>query len=65
MNKKVKILGMVLIGLFLLSVLKNGLVQSVVSGALSKAAHVPVRIGGTQVGLVSTSIRLKNIRVST
>ena len=32
-------------------------------GGISKAAHVPVHIGSTHVGLLSSSINLKNIRV--
>lgn len=46
------------------TLLKNGIFQSVVSGAVSKATHVPVHIGGTNVSLIHTTIDLKNIRVN-
>ena len=60
MIKIVVAIAVVLIGF---SVIKNGLTQAVLSGALSKAAHVPVHIGSTHVGLASTTIDLKNIKV--
>jgi len=38
-------------------------VGMMLEGGISKAAHVPVHIGSTHVGLLSSSINLKNIRV--
>ncbi len=63
MNKKVKFLIIVLVILFVGSVAKNGIFQSVLASALSKAAHVPVRIGGTSVRFLSSGITLKGIKV--
>lgn len=63
MNKKIKFLVIVLVILFVGSVLKNGIFQWVLGSALSKAAHVPVRIGSTQVRFLSSGITLKGIKV--
>ncbi len=63
MPKPVKIVIIVLAVLFIGSFLKNGIFQSVLNGALSKAAHVPVRIGGTSVHFFSSGITLKGIKV--
>jgi len=62
-NKKVKFLIIVLVILFVGSVVKNGIFQSILGSALSKAAHVPVRIGSTQVRFLSSGITLKGIKV--
>ncbi|MBI2095633.1 MAG: hypothetical protein HYT89_05650 [Candidatus Omnitrophica bacterium] len=48
--------------LFCLGLAKNLLIQTVVASSLSRAAHVPVSIGNTEVSLLAGSIRLKNLR---
>ena len=63
MPNPVKILIIVLAVLVVGSFLKNGIFQSILNGALSKAAHVPVRIGGTSVRFLSSGITLKKIKV--
>ena len=63
MNKKVKILIIVLVILFVGSIVKNSLFQSVLAGALSKATHVPVRIGSTNLGILSGKLTLRGIRI--
>ena len=63
MNKKVKFLIIVLVILIVGSIVKNGIFQSILGSALSKAAHVPVRIGSTQVRFLSSGITLKGIKV--
>ncbi len=47
-----------------LSVAKNGLTQAILTSAVSKAAHVPVRIGGVNLSFLSASIRIKNLQLS-
>src|SRR3989338_394997 len=63
MNKTLKILVIVLASLIVLSVMKNAIFQSILTGALSKATHVPVRIGSTSIRFISGVINLRNIRV--
>ena len=64
MNKIIKIVIVALAIFVGLGVVKNGFTQMVLSGALSKAAHVPVHIGSTHVQLLATTIDLKNIRIN-
>lgn len=47
----------------LLSILKNSIADWAIAAGLSKAAHVPVSIGKTRVGLLSGSMRLEDIRL--
>ena len=63
MNKIIKIVIIIAAVFIGFSVIKNGVTQAVLSGALSRAAHVPVHIGGTHVQLSSTTIDLKNIQI--
>ena len=63
MKKIVKILIAVILIFIGFNFVKNNFVQVVVSGALSKAANVPVRVGITKVQLISTTVDLKNIQV--
>lgn len=61
--KKIKwILGIVVV-LVLLSVMKNVILQFVIETSLSKAAHVPVKIGATHFSLSKRSIDLRDIRI--
>lgn len=63
MNKTIRILVIVVIVFFGLTFLKNGLIGSALSAGLSKAAHVPVEIGSTNVRFLSSAITLKNIKI--
>ena len=42
---------------------KSTAVGLMLEGGISKAAHVPVHIGSTDLGVLSSSINLKSIRV--
>lgn len=64
MNKIIKIVIIVAVVVVGLNIFKNALAQSIISGALSKATHVPVHIGGVDVRFSSTTIDLKNIRIN-
>ena len=57
----VTLIALVAIGVILNS-LKNGFVQSVLEKEMTKAAHVPVRIGSTSVRLIANRVILKNLR---
>lgn len=61
--KTVKIFLIALAALFVLSLMKNGIVQAMIEKAVSSAAHVPVHIGKTSAKILSTSIRLERLRV--
>ncbi len=63
MNKIIRLV--VIIALLFVGVLfiKNSLFGAVISGALSKAAHVPVEIGSTNIRFLSSAITLKNIKI--
>lgn len=63
MNKIIKIIVIAALIILGLNFIKNGLAQSVISGALSKAANVPVHIGGTNIQFISTTIDLTNIQI--
>jgi len=62
-NKKIKIVVIIVAIFIAFSVVKNGFVHSMIEGALSKAAHVPVHIGSTHVQLKSTTIDLKDLQL--
>lgn len=62
MNKQVKVAIIVVVAIFGLMIIKNAFFQVAIGTALSKASHVPVRIGSTNVSLLSSSINLKNIK---
>jgi uncharacterized protein involved in outer membrane biogenesis len=65
MNKPiVKILVIIVVVVVGLGIAKNALTQIVLSSAISKAAHVPVKIGGVNLSLLSASLRIKNLKVS-
>lgn len=63
MNKLLRNGLIVVVVVFVLSVMKNGIVQAMIEKAVSSAAHVPVHIGRTQAKILSTSIRLEGLRV--
>lgn len=63
MNKIIKIIIYSVLILAGFSLIKNGLTQSIIAGALSKAANVPVHIGSTHVQIISTTIDLKNVQI--
>lgn len=62
-GKLVRIAAVAVTVFFILAVSKNLLIQSALAGAISRAVHVPVSIGGTNASFLKSSIRLKNIRV--
>ncbi len=62
-NKKLKIAAIAIAVFFILSLMKNAIVQVVIHGSISSAAHVPVRIQKTRLGLLSSSIRLDGLKV--
>lgn len=64
MNKAAKTVILVVVGLFVLGVAKNGLTQAILTSAISNAAHVPARIGGVNLSFLSASIRIKNLKLS-
>ena len=63
MNKLMRVVVILVVVFFGLTFLKNGIFGSVLSGALSKAAHVPVSIGSTDVRFISSAIPLKNLKI--
>src|SRR3989338_918661 len=63
MKKIMKIVIIIALIVLGLNFIKNGFAQFVISGALSKAANVPVHIGGTNIQFISTTIDLKNVRI--
>ena len=63
MKKAVKMVVIGLVALVVLSVVKNSIFQSILTSALSGAAHVPVRVGSVDLSFLSASIRLKNLQV--
>lgn len=63
MKKPIKILLFTVVIVFGLSVVKNGITQTILTSALSGAAHVPVKIGSVDLSFLSASIRLKDINV--
>lgn len=63
--KKLITLIVVVVGiLFVLNFAKNTIIQSVIQGGISQAAHVPVSVGSTDLSLMKGSITLKDFRVS-
>ena len=62
-SKPIKILLSVVAGVFVLSLMKNSIIQAVIEHSISSAAHVPVHIGRTQAKIFSTAIRLERLRV--
>ncbi len=60
---KIKIIIIVLVVFLAFGFVKNSIIQSVISTTISKAAHVPVSIGSTSASLLSSSIRIKNLRL--
>jgi hypothetical protein len=63
MNKFIKPVIIFIAVLVALSVLKNVIVQSVITGAVSSAAHVPARVGSTNLSLLSSSLDIHNFRL--
>ena len=63
MKKIIKVAVLVVVVFVVLGVVKNTIAQTIISGAISSAAHVPVQIGSTHVGLMATKIDIKNLRV--
>lgn len=49
--------------ILLLGAVKNTLIQNVLAGALSRAAHVPVKMSSVNMSFLSGSIRIKNLKV--
>ena len=64
MGKVVKIVVVVAVVFFVLTAVKNTLIQSVLASSISKAANVPVHIGGTDVKFLQSSIRLTDVRLA-
>ena len=64
MKKPVQILIVTIAALVGLTFAKNLIAQTVLTGAMSAASHVPVRIGGVNLSFLSASIRIKNLEVS-
>lgn len=60
---KIKIIIIVLAALLALGFAKNIIVQSVISGVVSKAAHVPVSIGSTSASFIFSSIDIRGFRL--
>ena len=63
MNRWVKVGIGVVIVVVALNLAKNLIVQTVFQSVVSKAAHVPVSVGSTDLSLIKGSITLKNLRV--
>ncbi len=63
MKTVIKLVVALLVLLGVLGFFKNWIVRSAVSKAITSVAHVPVRIGATDVRLMATSILLKDIKV--
>ena len=64
MKKIVKSIVWLVVILVILVVAKNGVAQSVLTSAVSNAAHVPARIGSVNLSFLSASIRIKNFQLS-
>ncbi|OIO37679.1 MAG: hypothetical protein AUJ72_04035 [Candidatus Omnitrophica bacterium CG1_02_46_14] len=63
MNRILKLAIMTIVLFYGFQFFKNGLTQSILSGAISKGVHSPVHIGGVNLQLISTTIDLKNIQI--
>lgn len=63
MGKKTKIILISLAILIAFSFIKNSFAQFVIESVVSKAAHLPLRIGSTHVGIARGKIVLKNMRL--
>ncbi|MBI3316069.1 MAG: hypothetical protein HYZ87_03755 [Candidatus Omnitrophica bacterium] len=61
MDKKIKVGIIAVLAFFGLGFVINGLFDGLIESSLSKAAHVPVRVGSTRVDLWSQSIALRNL----
>lgn len=61
--KIVRMLVMAIVVLGVLVISKNLIIQTLIAGSLSRAAHVPVSIINTDVSFLRSSIRLSHIRV--
>ena len=61
--KWVKFLVIAVVGLFVLSLLKNALVKSVVTLGASKVTGAPVRVGGFALGIPTQSVRIKDFKL--
>ncbi len=64
MKKIGKIVLWVVVGFVVLGIVKNGIIQSVLTSAISKAAHVPAKIGSVNLSFPSASIRIKNFQLA-
>ncbi|HXV18790.1 MAG TPA: hypothetical protein VD883_01800, partial [Candidatus Omnitrophota bacterium] len=62
MKPFVKIILIALAILLVLSLVKNGAGDALMETALSKAARVPVRISGTSISFLKSSIRFSGIK---
>ena len=63
MKPIVKTIVLIAVVLIVLSVVKNTVAQTVISGTLSRVAHVPVKIGSTRVGFLTSTIDIKKLRM--
>lgn len=61
--KSKNIILWVLGGILILSIAKDVIIQSIVSGVLSKALNVPISIGSTQVNPFSGSATIRSLRI--
>ncbi len=62
-----KVIKLVVLGVAVvvgLGFIKNSVTQTILSSAISAAAHVPVKIGSVNLSFLSASIRLKNVNLS-
>ena len=63
MKKPVKIILIIVAVLFVLNILKNGIIQFALGSGISAGAHVSASIGSTNAHLLGGNIRLKNFRL--
>jgi len=63
MKKLKMILTIGILGLFVLGIVKDQIIKSVVTSGVRKVAGTPVTIGGLYLGIFRQSVRIKDLRV--
>ena len=63
MKKRFKIFILIATALFLVGFLKNVIAQNILTGTMSRAAHVPVKAGSVDLSFLSATLRVQNLKV--
>ena len=63
MKKLLKLAAIIVAVFLVLGVVKNGIAQTILTSTLSSVMHVPVKVGSVDLGILSASGRIKNLKV--